>query len=126
MSNKYNSRLSNQLIFLKQKQFTGKVDVKDSLGIEWALYLCLGRLVWAEGGVHPYRAWKRLLDRYCPQVNEKSFQLDQTQEFECGDYYVLTVLLQRKFISREQATELSKLEPTKLFLICCKVKLENR
>ena len=109
MSNKYNSRLSNQLIFLKQKQFTGKVNIKDSSGIEWTLYLCLGRLVWAEGGVHPYRAWKRLLDRYCSQVNEKTFQLDRTQKFECGDYYVLTVLLQRRFISREQATEFIKI-----------------
>lgn len=109
MSNKYNSRLSNQLIFLKQKQFTGKVNIKDSLGIEWSLYLCLGRLVWAEGGVHPHRAWKRLLDRYCPQVNEDNFQLDKNQEFECGDYYVLTVLLQKKFINREEATEFIKL-----------------
>jgi two-component system, chemotaxis family, response regulator PixG len=109
MSNKYNSRLSNQLIFLKQKQFTGKVSVKDSSGIEWILYLCLGRLVWAEGGVHPHRAWKRLLDRYCPQVNEDSLQLDKSQEFECGDYYVLTVLLQKKFINREQATEFIKI-----------------
>ena len=109
MGNKYNSRLSNQLIFLKQKQFTGKVNVKNSLENEWILYLCLGRLVWAEGGVHPHRAWKRLLDKYCPQVNETNLQIDKDREFECGDYYILTVLLQKKFISREQATEFIKL-----------------
>lgn len=108
MGNKYNSRLSNQLIFLKQKQFTGKVTIKDYSNTEWTLYLCLGRLVWAEGGVHTHRAWKRLLDKYCPQVNESNFQLDKNQESECGEYYVLTVLLQRKFIDREQATEFIK------------------
>lgn len=109
MSNKYNSRLSNQLIFLKQKQFTGKVSVKDSSETEWILYLCLGRLVWAEGGIHPHRSWKRLLDQYCPQVNENNLLEDKSQEFECGDYYVLTVLLQKKFINREQATEFIKI-----------------
>ena len=114
MGNKYNSRLSNQLIFLKQKQFTGKVNVKDSTETESVLYLCLGRLVWAEGGIHPHRAWKRLLDKYCPQVNETNLQIDKDREFECGDYYVLSMLLQKKFISREQATEFIKLRASEV------------
>ena len=114
MGNKYNSRLSNQLIFLKQKQFTGKVNVKDSTETESVLYLCLGRLVWAEGGIHPHRAWKRLLDKYCAQVNETNLQIDKDREFECGDYYVLSMLLQKKFISREQATEFIKLRASEV------------
>ena len=108
MSKEYSSQLSNQLIFLKQKQFTGKVKIEDYAGVKWSLYLCLGRLVWAEGGVHPYRAWRRLLDRYCPDVNETNFKLDGDRSFECGDYYILTVLLQQKHITREEATECIK------------------
>ena len=108
MSRKYSSQLLNQLIFFKQKQFTGKVNIQDYVGTKWSLYLCLGRLVWAEGGIHPYRAWRRLLDRYCPQVNETNFKLGGDQKYECGDYYVLTILLQKKHISREEATEFIK------------------
>ena len=108
MGNKYNSRLSNQLIFLKQKQFTGTVRIKGHSRVEWILYLCLGRLVWAEGGQHSHRAWKRLLNKYCPQLDESNFQPEAAPQVECGEYYILTVLLKRKFIDREQATEFIK------------------
>ena len=114
MSRKYSSQLLNQLIFFKQKQFTGKVNVKDFVGTKWSLYLCLGRLVWAEGGIHPYRAWRRLLDRYCSQVNETNFKLDGDQKYECGDYYVLTILLQKKYITREEATEFIKIRASEV------------
>ena len=115
MVHKSNSRLANQLIFIKQKQFTGKIKIICSTGVEWLLYLCLGRLVWAEGGIHPNRSWKRLLDKYCPRVDWKNLQLRQDKDFECGKYYILTVLLQRKLLQREQATELIRNRASEVF-----------
>ncbi|HHP7230621.1 MAG TPA: response regulator [Xenococcaceae cyanobacterium] len=115
MVHQFNSRLANQLVFIKQKQFTGKVKIQSAKGVEWALYLCLGRLVWIDGGIHPHRSLKRLLDKYCPQVNWNNFQLKQDADFECGDYYVLTVLLQRKLLQREQATDVIKTRATEVF-----------
>ena len=115
MVHKSNSQLANKLIFIKQKQFTGKVKIQSSTGVEWSLYLCLGRLVWTDGGIHPHRSWKRLLDKYCPKVNWNNLQLRKDAKFECGDYYVLTVLLQRKLLQREQATEVIKTRANEVF-----------
>ncbi len=115
MAHKFNSRLANQLVFIKQKQFTGKIKVASSNGVEWLLYLCLGRLVWTDGGIHPHRSWKRILDKYCPKVDWNNFQLRHDKKFECGDYYVLTVLLQRKLLQREQATEVIRTRANEVF-----------
>ncbi len=115
MVHKFNSRLANQLIFIKQKQFTGKIKISCPTGVKWILYLCLGRLVWGEGGIHPNRSWKRLLDKYCPQINWNNFNLRHDKDFECGNYYLLTVLLQRKLLQREQATELIRSRASEVF-----------
>ena len=115
MGNKFNSRLANQLVFIKQKQFTGKIKITSATGIEWLIYLCLGRLVWIDGGIHPHRSWKRLVDKYCPQVDWNNFQLRKDQNFESGDYYLLTILLQRKLLQREQVTELIKSKVVEVF-----------
>ena len=115
MVHQSNSRLANQLVFIKQKQFTGKVKVQSAKGVEWSLYLCLGRLVWTDGGIHPNRSWKRLMDKYCPQVNGKNIQIIQDSQFEYGDYYALTVLLQRKLLQREQATEVIRARASEVF-----------
>ncbi len=115
MVNKFNSRLANQLVFIKQKQFTGKIKITSATGVEWLIYLCLGRLVWTDGGIHPNRSWKRLVDKYCPQVDWNNFQFRKDKNFECGDYYLLTVLLQRKLLQREQATEVIKSRAVEVF-----------
>lgn len=95
MNKKAQSRLSNQLIHLKQKQFTGQVNIKADNNT-WQIYLCLGRLVWADSGIHPNRSWKRLIDKYCPQVDWHNFKLENTERLECGDYSILTSAAWRK------------------------------
>ncbi len=109
MNKKGQSRLSNQLIDLKQKQFTGQVNIKDYTDTVWKIYLCLGRLVWADSGIHSNRSWKRLIDKYCPQIDWHNFQLDNSNQVECGYYSVLTTLLHKNLIEREQAIELVKI-----------------
>lgn len=102
------NKLSKQLIYFKQKQFTGQISVQGSSQTIWKIYLCLGRLVWADGGVHPYRSWKRLIDKYCPKIDWYSCGIDFSSKIDCGDYHVVKVLLERKLINREQAMELVK------------------
>ena len=115
MVNKFNSRLANQLVFIKQKQFTGKVKITSATGIDWSVYLCLGRLVWTDGGIHPNRSWRRLVDKYCPQVDWNNFQFREDKNFECEDYHLLTLLLQRKLLQREQATEVIRSRAVEVF-----------
>jgi two-component system, chemotaxis family, response regulator PixG len=109
MNKKAQSRLSNQLIYLKQKQFTGQVSIQADNSTVWKIYLCLGRLVWADSGIHSNRSWKRLIDKYCPLVDWHNFQLENYRRVEYGYYSVLTNLLHKNSIGREQAIELVKI-----------------
>ena len=108
------NKLSNQLIYFKQKQFTGHIIIQGSGQTIWKIYLCLGRLVWADTGVHSYRSWKRLIDKYCPQIDWYSCAIDFSNRIDCGDYHVVKTLLERELVGREQAIELVKTRATEV------------
>ncbi|MEL6438318.1 MAG: DUF4388 domain-containing protein [Cyanobacteria bacterium J06621_8] len=102
------NKLSDHLIYYKQKQFTGQIYIQGSGQTTWKIYLCLGRFVWADGGVHPYRSWKRLIDKFCPQIDWYVCTIDFSNRVDCGDYHVVKTLLEGQLVSREQAIELVK------------------
>jgi two-component system, chemotaxis family, response regulator PixG len=108
------TQLLNNLIYFKRKQFTGQINIQGTGKTAWKIYLCLGRLVWADGGIHPLRSWKRLIDKYCSQVDWYTLEIDFLKKSDCGDYDVLTILLERKLISREQAIELIRIRATEI------------
>ncbi|BAQ66782.1 response regulator [Geminocystis sp. NIES-3709] len=95
--------LRQKLQSLQGKKFTGRIDIKNSQGKEWRLYFCLSRLIWADGGYHPYRAWERLLNKYCPHLDHHFIDINKAKEFECWNYYLIVSLLQRFLITKEQA-----------------------
>jgi CheY-like chemotaxis protein len=95
--------LKQKLQSLQGKKFTGRIDIKNSKGKEWRLYFCLSRLMWADGGYHPYRAWERLLNKYCPHLDHHFIDINKAKEFECWNYYLMVSLLQRFLITKEQA-----------------------
>ena len=98
--------LRQKLQLLQGKQFTGRVDIKQANGGEWRIYFCLSRLIWADGGSHPYRAWHRLLNKYCPNLDHALIDFDKAQQFECWNYYIIVTLLQRFLITKNQALQL--------------------
>ena len=102
--------LFNQLISLKQKQFTGKVNLQSPQNINWTFYLYLGRLVWVDGGIHPNRSWKRLLDKYCLNPNIKKIEIGDIAKFQDQSHYILAILLKNRLIKREQATEIIRVK----------------
>ncbi|MFM7885148.1 MAG: response regulator, partial [Pseudanabaena sp.] len=53
--------LVEQLRGYGRKQFTGKIELHSDKEYEWSIYYCHGRLVWASGGVHNHRRWRRLI-----------------------------------------------------------------
>lgn len=95
--------LKQKLQSLQGKKFTGRIDIKNGKGKEWRLYFCLSRLIWADGGYHPYRAWERLLNKYCPHLDHHFIDINKAKEFECWNYYLIVSLLQRFLITKEQA-----------------------
>jgi len=95
--------LREKLQSLQGKKFTGRIDIKKPNGEEWRLYFCLSRLIWADGGYHPYRAWERLLAKYCSNLDPHLIDINKAKEFECWNYYLIVSLLQRFLITKEQA-----------------------
>jgi len=92
--------IAGQLASLSQKQFTGEMEIQSSQGQKWHLYFGLGRLIWASGGIHPRRRWRRQV-RFCPEINPNLIARDG-DDFECWDYHLLTILVKRQKIDAEQ------------------------
>lgn len=84
-----------------ENKFTGRVELLLNNGWRCSLYLNLGNLVWASGGVHPIRRWRRLMNLYCPQALSDTPSVREADRFECWDYHILTVLVQRGRITDE-------------------------
>jgi two-component system, chemotaxis family, response regulator PixG len=61
------SSLSHQLTHWSQNELTGRLDVQVTNLQHWSLYFRMGRLVWADGGLHPLRRWLRLVKQFYPQ-----------------------------------------------------------
>ena len=100
---------------LKQAKFSGQLAIYDAQDTSWTVYLYLGRIVYATGGVHPVRRWRRNLVAYCPQrlahFNEIKSELATVPEEEyriSWEYKLLSLWLDQQKITREQATRMIK------------------
>ena len=109
-STEQTGELTRQLASLQQKQFSGRLEVKSAAGVVWQLYLCLGRLIWVNGGEHPHRSWRRHLTKYCPQANQLQLQLSlkDLEPSECNNYQFLTSCVQKKLVKPQQIAALVK------------------
>ncbi len=62
---------------LKKPRFTGCLTLINPLAREWHFYLYLGRLVYASGGTHAVRCWRRNLTAHMPQIAGDREQLQK-------------------------------------------------
>jgi two-component system, chemotaxis family, response regulator PixG len=86
-----------------QLQFSGKLDIKSSKGHKWSFYYRLGRIIWATGGTHPFRRWRRQMTQYCPQIDIDKIRLCPTDlAVEHWDYQLLTTLHNKEKITANQ------------------------
>lgn len=99
-----NNTITKKLTFLQQKQFTGILNIQSTSGLEWRLYFYCGKLLWSNGGKHPYRSWLRHLAKYCPQINLCIIgtYIKESNQFEERDYQIVEVLLQKNRVKLEQ------------------------
>lgn len=96
---------------LKESRFSGQLIVSDTQDRTWVIYLYLGRIVYASGGVHPIRRWRRHVAAYCPErladTEELKLALANIAQEESRiswEYQLLSVWIDRQKITREQAT----------------------
>ena len=89
-------------------QYSGKLDINSSK-TKWSLYFRFGRIIWATGGIHPFRRWRRKVSQYCPQIKIDEIKLEQTQlANELWDYQLLTTLYKQKKVDRTQVDAVAK------------------
>jgi len=85
-----------------RKQFTGKLELHNAKDFKWSIYYCHGRLVWATGGVHNHRRWRRLMGQYKVKIDFNRISLRTNEEVRLWDYHVLVILMKRMVLTREQ------------------------
>ena len=95
---------------LKEAKFSGQIIITNSQDLVWVFYLYLGRIMYATGGLHPTRRWRRNLAAYCPQrlahLPEIQSELTNIAPEECKiswEYTLLSLWLDHKKIVNEQA-----------------------
>lgn len=97
---------------LKQPRFSGEVFLTGPDKIQWVFYLYLGRLVYATGGNHPMRRWRRNLIAYLShlpshlsaiQSDIDSLELDGNED--SWEYELLCLWVERQKITLEQASK---------------------
>ena len=99
----------------KEARFSGQLAISDTQDHTWIFYLYLGRIVYASGGVHPVRRWRRHVVAYCPErlshVEEIQLALADIAKGELRiswEYQLLSFWIDQKKISSEQATRVIK------------------
>ncbi|MEL6494336.1 MAG: response regulator [Cyanobacteria bacterium J06623_7] len=97
---------------LKESRFSGQLVIADRHDHTWILYLYLGRVVYASGGIHPVRRWRRHIVAYCPERLAKTDELQlslaniaQEESRISWEYQLLSLWIDQNKIGREQATK---------------------
>ncbi|WP_019508932.1 response regulator [Pleurocapsa sp. PCC 7319] len=97
---------------LKEARFSGQLVISDTQNHTWILYMYLGRIMYASGGVHPVRRWRRHIVAYCPerlsQIEEIQLTLANIAQEESRiswEYQLLSLWIDQNKISSEQATK---------------------
>ncbi|MFN7715794.1 MAG: response regulator [Pseudanabaenaceae cyanobacterium] len=91
-----------QLRSYSQRQFSGCIEIQDQQEQHWYLHYHLGRIIWATGGHHSHRRWRRLMSQHKLHVDLSKISLRTPEEIAYWDYHVLVILLKRQSFTRDQ------------------------
>lgn len=100
------NRIFQHLYFYNTKRFTGKIRVFHySSENAWSFYFASGNVIWAHGGTHPLRRWRR---RFYAATGQLPTLKNIDQNAECWDCKALRKLLESKEISSDEVQTLFK------------------
>ena len=103
------NNLVNEFKTCTQLQYNGKLNIKSSKGSQWTFYYRLGRIVWATGGTHPFRRWRRNIAQNCPQIDVDKLQLRmQDLSIDYWDYKLIEIFYKKQKIQREQIQSIAE------------------
>ncbi|NET33125.1 MAG: response regulator [Cyanothece sp. SIO1E1] len=95
----------------KQSQFSGQLILSGPSTQEWIFHLYMGRILYATGGTHPIRRWRRNLIAYCPQMSSQATSLPASlvggkASSMCWEYRLLCLWVEQRKVTREQAAKI--------------------
>ncbi|AFZ37890.1 response regulator receiver protein [Stanieria cyanosphaera PCC 7437] len=100
---------------LKRAKFSGQLLISDSQSTTWIVYFYLGRIMYAAGGKHSVRRWRRHLFAYCPEklnhLSEIQAELNSLSLEESRiswEYQLLSLWIAQNKVTREQADNVIK------------------
>lgn len=97
------NNLLDELRNCTQIKFSGTLNIQLFEGQNWTFYYRFGRIIWATGGIHPFRRLKRQISQYCLGVDSNKIRLTATDlDVEYWDYKLLTLLYGREEIDSKQ------------------------
>ncbi|NCQ40496.1 MAG: DUF4388 domain-containing protein, partial [Cyanobacteria bacterium] len=124
---------------LKQPRFSGQLLLTGPRQTKWVFYLYLGRLVYATGGNHPVRRWRRNLVAYLPHIpsHMTSIQgdvdrLELDDHNNCWEYELLCFWVEQQKVSLEQAAKMIRqtivevlFDVTQAMQVTCELKADK-
>jgi two-component system, chemotaxis family, response regulator PixG len=97
------SNLSQQLELWGKQQLTGRLDVQGVNLPQSSFYYCMGRLVWARGGIHPQRRWYRFASQFYPQSLQQFQREVNSAVAAAREYDLLIQWVKQQQIAGERA-----------------------
>ncbi len=95
--------LLEELQNFTQSRYSGKLIIKSPSGNTWNFYFRFGRIIWANGGIHPCRRWYRLMTYYCPNIDISKIKIRAIDlALEHWDYQSIIALDKRDQIDSKQ------------------------
>ena len=96
---------------LKKNQFNGVLQLRSKRGEDWQIYMYWGRLVYATGGAHPVRRWRRHVARFCPSVSLEAADLNAMlapykSGCTCWEYKLLNDWESQGKMTRQQSSQI--------------------
>mgnify|MGYP005839146083 CR=1 FL=1 len=102
---------------MKQSQFTGELWLH-STQCKWVIYFYLGRVLYATGGRHPLRRWRRQVYLFFPEVAGKLMAKVNTVIAQsstiCWEYDLLCLFRNKELINREELLKMIKQQVTEI------------
>ncbi|MDZ7962399.1 MAG: response regulator [Aulosira sp. DedQUE10] len=78
-------------------QYNGELIIKNTQGIEWTFYYRSGQIIWATGGIHPCRRFRRYVSQQFPHIDINKIHVPpQDVVIDYWDYIFLEYLSKRQ------------------------------
>lgn len=125
---------------LKQPRFSGQLLLTGPRQTKWVFYLYLGRLVYATGGNHPIRRWRRNLVAHLPHIpshmsaiQAEAERLELNPANNCWEYELLCLWVEQQKVSLEQAAKMIRhtivevlFDVTQAMQVTCELKTDKQ